>query len=78
MRGGPNTEKGADYYWNVNKESAHLLPEIRQAFVEGNQKKAEELTRRNFNGLADYEPAAKLRSVSVLTPVWEKHTLKQD
>ena len=23
-------------------------------------------------------PAAKLRSVSVLTPVWEKHTLKQD
>ena len=22
-RGGPNTEKGADYYWNVNKESAH-------------------------------------------------------
>ena len=55
-RGGPNTEKGADYYWNVNKESAHLLPEIRQAFVEGNQKKAEELTRRNFNGLADYEP----------------------
>ena len=37
-RGGPNTEKGADYYWNVNKESAHLLPEIRQAFVEGNQK----------------------------------------
>ena len=56
-RGGPNTEKGADYYWNVNKESAHLLPEIRQAFVEGNQKKAEELTRRNFNGLADYEPS---------------------
>lgn len=37
-RGGPNTEKGADYYWNVNKESAHLLPEIRQAFVKGIKK----------------------------------------
>lgn len=56
-RGGPNTEKGAAYYWNVNKESAHLLPEIRQAFTDGNQKKAEELTCKNFNGLADYEPS---------------------
>ena len=54
-RGGPNTSKGADYYWNVNKESAHLLPEIRQAFTEGDQEKAEMLTRKNFNGLADYE-----------------------
>lgn len=54
-RGGPNTSKGADYYWNVNKESAHLLPEIRRAFTEGNREKAERLTRQNFNGLADYE-----------------------
>ena len=45
-RGGPNTEKGAAYYWNVNKESAHLLPEIRQAFTDGNQKKAEELVQK--------------------------------
>lgn len=54
-RGGPNTEKGADYYWNVNKESAHLLPQIRQAFTDGDQQKAELLTCKNFNGLADYE-----------------------
>ena len=54
-RGGPNTSKGADYYWNVNKESAHILPEIRQAFTEGNFKKASELTYKNFNGLASYE-----------------------
>ena len=45
-RGGPNTEKGAAYYWKVNKESAHLLPEIRQAFTDGNQKKAEELVQK--------------------------------
>ena len=54
-RGGPNTAKGADYYWNVNKESAHLLPEIRQAFVDNDLKKAAKLTRENFNGLAGYE-----------------------
>ena len=54
-RGGPNTSKGADYYWNVNKESAHILPEIRQAFAEGNTEKAQKLTRENFNGLAQYE-----------------------
>ncbi len=55
-QGGPNTKGGPAHYWNVNKESAHLLPEIRKAFEEGNQKKAEELTKKNFNGLADYEP----------------------
>ena len=54
-RGGPNTSGGADYYWNVNKESAHLLPEIRQAFVDNDLKKAAKLTRENFNGLAAYE-----------------------
>ena len=54
-RGGPNTSKGAEYYWNVNKESAHLLPEIRQAFVDNDLKKAAKLTRENFNGLAGYE-----------------------
>ena len=54
-RGGPNTSGGAEYYWNVNKESAHLLPEIRQAFVDNDLKKAAKLTRENFNGLAGYE-----------------------
>ena len=54
-RGGPNTAKGADYYWNVNKQSAHLLDEIRKAFTEGDQKKAEMLTRQNFNSEVSYE-----------------------
>ena len=54
-RGGPNTAKGADYYWNVNKQSAHILDEIRKAFAEGDQKKAELLTRRNFNSEVSYE-----------------------
>ena len=47
-RGGPNTEKGAAYYWNVNKESAHLLPEIRQAFTDGNQKKSRRTYLQKF------------------------------
>lgn len=54
-RGGPNTSKGADYYWNVNKNSAKYLPLIRQAFIDGDDKKAAQLTRDNFNGLASYE-----------------------
>lgn len=54
-KGGPNTTGGADYYWNVNKQSAHLLKDIRQAFTDGDSKKAGELTSQNFNGLAEYE-----------------------
>lgn len=54
-RGGPNTEKGAEYYWNVNKQSAHLLDDIRQAFLDGDDEKAAKLTRENFNSTASYE-----------------------
>lgn len=54
-RGGPNTSGGADYYWNVNKQSAPVLKEIRDAFAKGDQEKAAELTRKNFNGIASYE-----------------------
>lgn len=54
-RGGPNTEKGAEYYWNVNKESAHLLDDIRQAFIDGDEAKAAKLTRENFNSPVAYE-----------------------
>lgn len=54
-RGGPNTSKGADYYWNINKQSASVLKEIRQAFTEGDQRKAEILTRQNFNSEVAYE-----------------------
>ena len=54
-RGGPNTKGGADYYWDVNKASAHLLDDIRQAFIDGDDEKAARLTRENFNGTAAYE-----------------------
>ena len=54
-RGGPNTDGGADYYWNVTKQSAHLLDDIRQAFLDGDDAKAAKLTRENFNSTASYE-----------------------
>lgn len=54
-RGGPNTAKGAAYYWDVNKQSAHILPQIRQAFARGDQATADRLTRDHFNSSVPYE-----------------------
>lgn len=67
-KGGPNTAKGAGYYWNVNKQSANVLKEIRQAFLDGDKEKAASLTRENFNGLAAYdEPETPFRFGSFTT-----------
>lgn len=54
-RGGPNTAKGPADYWNQNKQSAHLLPEIRKAFTEDDYDKAGRLTAQNFNSNVPYE-----------------------
>lgn len=53
-RGGPGIASGPAYYWDVNKESAHVLKDIRRAFKEGNLDRAAQLTRDNFNGKASY------------------------
>ena len=53
-RGGPNTKKGAAYYWNINKQSAHVLKDIRKAFADNDWKKADVLTRKNFNSEVPY------------------------
>lgn len=54
-RGGPNIKEGPEFYWDVNKKSAHLLKDIRQAFIDGDTDKAAKLTRENFNGYASYD-----------------------
>lgn len=54
-RGGPNTSKEAANYWNVNKESAHVLKDIRQAFIDGDLEKVTDLTQNNFNSTVSYE-----------------------
>ncbi len=55
--GGPNTTGGAAYYWNVNKRGVDVLQQIRQAFLDGNDRLAGELTSHNMNGVASYEPS---------------------
>ena len=54
-RGGPNTSRGAASYWNINKKSAHYLDSIRQAFINGDEQKADYLTREHFNSTVPYE-----------------------
>ena len=54
-RGGPNTARGADYYWNVNKPSAHIMKDIQKAFADGDWDKAATLTKQNFNSTVPYE-----------------------
>ena len=54
--GGPNTKQGPAHYWNVNKQSAHILPLIRKAFLRGDYRLADSLTSCNMNGLFSYSP----------------------
>ena len=54
-RGGPNTARGARYYWDVNKQSAGVVKEIRDAFAADDWERAAQLTRKNFNSEVPYE-----------------------
>ena len=54
--GGPNTAKGASYYWDVNKNSTEALKQIREAFLKGDNALADRLTSNNMNGVISYEP----------------------
>lgn len=58
-RGGPNTAKGASDYWAQNKQSAAVLKDIRQAFLDGDEEKAARLTTENFNSPIPYESPAE-------------------
>ena len=53
-RGGPNTSKHSTHYWDVNKQSAPILKEIRNAFINKDIDKATQLTQDHFNGKAAY------------------------
>ena len=52
--GGPAVSDDPGDYWNVDKQSAHLLPDIRQAFLDGDSLRADSLVRRNFNSGVAY------------------------
>lgn len=53
-RGGPNTCKNSTHYRDVNKQSASILKEIREAFIQKDIDKATQLTQDHFNGKAAY------------------------
>ena len=81
-RGGPNTAKGAADYWNQNKQSAHVLKDIRQAFTDGDWGKAARLTTQNFNSTVPYEATGEpqfrfgsfttMGELTLATPISEK------
>lgn len=61
-RGGPNAgkdTKSARRYWNVNKQSAAVMNDIRRAFEEKNWEKAAQLTSKHFNSNVPYEAKAE-------------------
>ena len=66
-RGGPNTALGPSHYWNANRESAHILPLIREAFSKGDSLRADSLTRIHFTGPADYNDETPFRFGSYTT-----------
>ena len=53
-RGGPGAVPSAREYWDVNKQSAHLLPQIRKALEEGKREEAWNLLSRNFDSNVPY------------------------
>ncbi len=61
-RGGPHTSGGAQDYWAQNLEGgAKALPEIRQAFLDGDLNKAARLTQQHFTGNTGYEVESEPR-----------------
>ena len=53
--GGPAVSDDPSYYWDSNRPSASLLPEIRQAFLNGDYELAEEITKKNFGAIPEKE-----------------------
>lgn len=51
--GGPAVTDDPSYYWDCNRPAAALLPEIRQAFLEGDDARAEEITKKNFGAVPE-------------------------
>ena len=60
--GGPNAVSNPSIYWNINQDGVKYLPEIRKAFQDGDQKKAEALTKEHFKGLANYYSSKEQKS----------------
>lgn len=64
--GGPGVKMGPEYYWNMNKESYKLIPEVRKALAKGDVRRADELLEQNFNGYPDAEGNSRLGTYTTL------------
>ena len=60
------------YYWDCNKPAASVLPDIRQAFLEGDDELAGELTRKNFGAVPEQiEGGRKIDRFGYMTTLGE-------
>lgn len=67
-RGGPNTEKGAEYYWNATKSRPICCPRYDRHSLKGTKKKRKNLLAATSTDWLITNPAARLHSVSALIP----------
>ena len=64
--GGPGMKNGPEYYWNANKESASLLPEIRKALAKGDIATADRLMSDEFNSFPEERGNTRLGTNTTL------------
>ena len=70
--GGPSVTGDPSYYWDCNKPAASVLPDIRQAFLEGDDELAGELTRKNFGAVPEQiEGGRKIDRFGYMTTLGE-------
>lgn len=77
-RGGPNTKKGAAYYWNVNKNSAHVMQESEMPSLPTIGKRHPSSPARTSTVLCHTSLMQKIHSVSVALPRWVRRISRQD
>ena len=77
-RGGPNTKKGAAYYWNVNKNSAHVMQEIRDASLPTIGKRHPNSPARTSTVLCHTSLMQKIHSASVALQRWVRRISRLD
>ena len=70
--GGPGANGDPSYYWNCNREAWKVLPDIRQAFLDGENERAAELTKKNFGAKPErIENGRKLDRFGFMTTLGE-------
>lgn len=77
-RGGPNTSNDASRYWNVNKQSAQVIGQIRDAFAAATGTRRHSSRARTSTARCPTSRMPKTRSASATSPQWANSTSKPD